>query len=258
MEFVKWEKQNNIGSIRIDRQKELNALNTSVLTELDDIIGRIAPSDIRVVLLRGAGEKAFAAGADIAQMSKLNKAEAKAWSTRGNEIFRKIENLAVPVIAVIFGYALGGGCELALSCDIRLAADTAVFSQPETSLGIVPGFGGTQRLMRTIGKGKAKEMIYTGRRVHAQEALKIGLVNAVYHADVLMDEAMKTAEKIARNAPAAVRASKRAINEGSDMDISEGLFLEQELFGNCFETLDQQNAMEAFIKKDEKQPFLDR
>ena len=212
----------------------------------------------RCVIITGAGEKAFVAGADIAEMSGLTKAEGKAFGKKGNDIFRKIETLPVPVIAAVNGFALGGGCELAMSCDIRIASENAVFAQPEVSLGITAGFGGTQRLARTIGVGKAKELLYTTSKVKAPEALALGLVNAVVPLENLMDEAMKLAEKIARNAPIAVRATKKAINDGLQVSIDEGVAIEEELFGSCFETLDQQNAMKAFVAKEKPAPFENR
>ena len=164
----------------------------------------------------------------------------------------------MPVIAAVNGFALGGGCELAMSCDIRIASENAVFAQPEVSLGITAGFGGTQRLARTIGVGKAKELLYTTSKVKAPEALALGLVNAVVPLENLMDEAMKLAEKIARNAPIAVRATKKAINDGLQVSIDEGVAIEEELFGSCFETLDQQNAMKAFVAKEKPAPFENR
>ena len=191
-------------------------------------------------------------------MSGLTKAEGKAFGKKGNDIFRKIETLPVPVIAAVNGFALGGGCELAMSCDIRIASENAVFAQPEVSLGITAGFGGTQRLARTIGVGKAKELLYTTSKVKAPEALALGLVNAVVPLENLMDEAMKLAEKIARNAPIAVRATKKAINDGLQVSIDEGVAIEEELFGSCFETLDQQNAMKAFVAKEKPAPFENR
>ena len=212
----------------------------------------------RCVIITGAGEKAFVAGADIAEMSGLTKAEGKAFGKKGNDIFRKIETLPVPVIAAVNGFALGGGCELAMSCDIRIASENAVFAQPEVSLGITAGFGGTQRLARTIGVGKAKELLYTTSKVKAPEALALGLVNAVVPLESLMDEAMKLAEKIARNAPIAVRATKKAINDGLQVSIDEGVAIEEELFGSCFETQDQQNAMKAFVAKEKPAPFENR
>ena len=191
-------------------------------------------------------------------MSTLTKAEGEAFGKKGNDVFRKIETLPIPVIAAVNGFALGGGCELSLSCDIRLAAENAVFGQPETGLGITPGFGGTQRLARTINVGKAKEMIYAGTKVKAPEALSLGLVSAVYPAEELMPAAMKLAERISANAPIAVRACKKAINDGLQVNMDEAIVIEEKLFGSCFETEDQKNGMTAFVEKRKPEPFVNK
>jgi enoyl-CoA hydratase len=256
MGYVKYEQKDLIGIVTIDREKALNALNDEVLSDLEAVIDAIDPNQTRCVIITGAGQKSFVAGADIAAMSTMTKEQGRAFSKRGNDVFRKIENLPVPVIAVVNGFALGGGCELSLSCDIRIASENALFGQPEAGLGITPGFGGTQRLARTIGVAKAKELIYTCRKVKADEALQIGLVNAVYPADQLMDECMKLAEKIARNAPIAIRQCKKAINMGLQMDIDSAVALEAELFGFCLDTKDQKNAMTAFCEKRKPDPFV--
>lgn len=258
MNYVKYEQKDFIGILTIDREKALNALNSQVLSELEEAIDTVSVEDTRCLIITGAGEKAFVAGADIAEMSKLTKAEGKAFGEKGNAVFRKIEKLAIPVIAAVNGFALGGGCELSLSCDIRIASENAVFAQPETGLGITPGFGGTQRLARTIGIGKAKELLYTCGKVKADEALKLGLVNAVYPADQLMDECLKLAGKIARNAPIAVRAAKKAVNDGMQVDIDSAVAIEADQFGSCFETEDQKNAMEAFCEKRKPDPFVNK
>ncbi|WP_101551563.1 enoyl-CoA hydratase-related protein [Anaerotruncus massiliensis (ex Togo et al. 2019)] len=258
MSYVTYEQRGFVGVITIDKPKALNALNSEVLGDLEKVVDAIDVDATRCVIITGAGEKAFVAGADIAEMSGLTKAEGKAFGKKGNDIFRKIETLPVPVIAAVNGFALGGGCELAMSCDIRIASENAVFAQPEVSLGITAGFGGTQRLARTIGVGKAKELLYTTSKVKAPEALALGLVNAVVPLESLMDEAMKLAEKIARNAPIAVRATKKAINDGLQVSIDEGVAIEEELFGSCFETQDQQNAMKAFVAKEKPAPFENR
>lgn len=196
------------------------------------------------------------AGADIAQMSGLTKAEGEAFGKHGNDVFRKLETLPIPTIAAVNGFALGGGCELAMSCDIRLCAETAVFGQPEVGLGITPGFGGTQRMARLIGPGKAKELIYTARNIKAPEALSVGLVQAVYPAEELMEQAEKMAARIAGNAPIAVRACKKAINDGLQVDMDAAVAVEEKLFGSCFETQDQKNAMTAFVEKRKHDPFV--
>ena len=256
MAFVEFTAKEQIGILTINRPNALNALNDQVIRELDQVLDSIDVSTIRCVIVTGAGEKAFVAGADIAQMSKLTKAEGEAFGKLGNDVFRKLETLPVPTIAAVNGFALGGGCELCMSCDIRLASDTAVFGQPEVGLGITPGFGGTQRMARLVGIGKAKELIYTARNIKAPEALTIGLVQAVYPAAELMAEAEKMANRIAGNAPIAVRACKKAINEGMQVDIEAGEVIEEKLFGSCFETQDQQNAMTAFIEKRKHDPFV--
>lgn len=258
MNYVKYEQNGFIGIITIDREKALNALNSEVLTELEAVVDAVSIDDTRCLILTGAGQKAFVAGADIGEMSKLTKAEGKAFGEKGNAVFRKIENLPIPVIAAVNGFALGGGCELSLSCDIRIASENALFAQPETGLGITPGFGGTQRLARTIGIGKAKELLYTCGKVKADEALRLGLVNAVYPADQLMDECMKMAGRIAANAPIAVRALKKAVNDGMQVDIDAAIAIEAEQFGGCFESEDQRNAMTAFIEKRKPDPFVNK
>ena len=256
MAFVEFTANGQIGYLTINRPKALNALNDQVISELDQVLDAIDLNTVRCVIVTGAGEKAFVAGADIAQMSGLTKAEAEAFGKHGNDVFRKLETLPIPTIAAVNGFALGGGCELCMSCDIRLASDTAVFGQPEVGLGITPGFGGTQRMARLIGMGKAKELIYTARNIKAPEALAIGLVQAVYPAAELMAEAEKMAARIAGNAPIAVRASKKAINDGLQVDIEAGEVIEEKLFGSCFETQDQQNAMAAFVEKRKHDPFV--
>ena len=256
MSYVKYEQKDFVGIVTIDREKALNALNPEVLFDLESAFDSIDLQSTRCVILTGAGEKAFVAGADIGAMSTMTKEEGKRFSQKGNAVFRKIEGFPIPVIAAINGFALGGGCELSLSCDIRLASETAVFAQPETGLGINPGFGGTQRLPRTVGVAKAKEMIYTCARVKAEEALRIGLVNAVVPAEQLMEEALKLANKIAANAPIAVRQSKRAVNLGLQTDIDTAVALEAEFFAYCCDTKDQKNAMTAFVEKRKPDPFM--
>ena len=190
-DFIKYDEEDEIGIITISRPKALNALNSQVLDELSETLDFIDISHINALIITGEGEKAFVAGADISEMSTLTKKEAESFSIKGNNVFRKIETFEVPVIAAVNGFALGGGCEISLSCDIRICSDNAIFGQPEVGLGITPGFGGTQRLARTIGIGMAKQMIYTGQNIKAEEALRIGLVNAVYPQQELMNEAKK-------------------------------------------------------------------
>jgi enoyl-CoA hydratase len=210
------------------------------------------------LIVTGAGQKSFVAGADIGQMSTMTKEEGRDWGTFGNDIFRSLETLEIPSIAAVNGFALGGGCELAMSCDIRICSDNALFGQPEVGLGITPGFGGTQRLARIIGVGKAKEMIYAAYNIKADEAYRIGLVNAVYPQAELMEQALKIANKIAKNAPIAVRASKKAINDGLQVDMDSALEIEEKLFGSCFETHDQKEGMTAFLEKRKVAEFLNK
>ena len=249
MGFVDYEVKGSYAVITINREQALNALNSEVLDDLDKVISGIDTDTVRVVVLTGAGEKSFVAGADIGEMSTLSKSEGEAFGKKGNDIFRKIETCPIPFIAAVNGFALGGGCEISMSCDIRIASESAVFGQPEVGLGITPGFGGTQRLARLVGPGMAKQLIYTARNIKADEALRIGLVNAVYPAEELMEQAEKLASTIAGNAPIAVRACKKAINDGLDLPMDEAIALEEKLFGSCFETEDQKEGMANFLRK---------
>ena len=215
MEFINYEVEGMVGIITINRPKALNALNSQVLTELDETLDNVDINAIRALILTGAGEKSFVAGADIGEMSTLTKAEGEAFGKKGNDVFRKLETFPIPVIAAVNGFALGGGCEISMSCDIRICSENAVFGQPEVGLGITPGFGGTQRLARIVGVGMAKQMIYTARNIKADDALRIGLVNAVYPLEELLPAAKKLAETIAKNAPIAVRNCKKAIDRKS-------------------------------------------
>ena len=258
MEFVLYEVNGAVGKITINREKALNALNSQVLEELDATLDAVNLDEVRCLILTGAGAKSFVAGADIGEMSTLTKAEGEAFGKKGNDVFRKLEVFPIPVIAAVNGFALGGGCELAMSCDIRICADNAVFGQPEVGLGITPGFGGTQRLARLVGAGMAKQMIYTARNIKADEAYRIGLVNAVYPAEELMAQAEKMASGIAKNAPIAVRNCKKAINEGLDVDMDKAIVIEEKLFGDCIETEDQKYGMAFFLDKNKekvKEPF---
>ena len=249
-EFIKYEEEGMIAVLTINRPKALNALNSKVLDELDKTLDSIDINKIRCLIVTGEGEKSFVAGADIGEMSSLTKEQGKAFGKKGNDVFRKLETFPIPVIAAINGFALGGGCEISMSCDIRICSDNAVFGQPEVGLGITPGFGGTQRLARIVGPGMAKQMIYTGRNIKADEAFRIGLVNAVYPQSELLNEAKKMAETIARQAPIAVRNAKKAINDGLQVDMDKAIEIEEELFGNCFETADQRAGMGNFLEKD--------
>ena len=258
MEYIVYEQKGQTAVITISREKALNALNSQVLEELDAVLDSVNLDEVRCLILTGAGQRSFVAGADIGEMSSLTKAEGEAFGKKGNDIFRKLETFPVPVIAAISGFALGGGCEISMSCDIRICSDNAIFGQPEAGLGITPGFGGTQRLARLVGVGMAKQMIYTARNIKADEALRIGLVNAVYTQEELMPAAEKMAAGIAKNAPIAVRNCKKAINEGLELPMEEAIVVEEKLFGDCFETEDQTYGMAFFLDRNKekvKEPF---
>lgn len=249
MKFIRVERRGHVALVTIDRPAALNALNSRLLSELSETFISIAKDDaVRAVVLTGEG-KAFVAGADIAEMSGFSRSQAFEYARRGAAAFAAVEQLPQPVIAAVNGFALGGGLELALACDIRLASEKAKFGQPETGLGITPGFGGTARLPRTVGSSMAAELILSARTIDAAEALRIGLVSAVYPAETLLDEALALAEKIAANAPFAVRAAKRAIGQFLRRDVDEDIAGEAELFSACFETDDRAQAMAAFLEK---------
>ena len=265
-DFILYEVEGAVGTITINRPKALNALNSQVLDELNETLDAVDLDTVRCLVLTGAGDKSFVAGADIAEMSSLTKAEGEAFGKKGNDVFRKLETFPIPVIAAVNGFALGGGCEISMSCDIRICSDNAVFGQPEVGLGITPGFGGTQRLARLVSLGMAKQLIYTARNIKAAEALRIGLVNQVVSAEVdeagnvtktaqeaVVAAAKKMAAGIAMQAPIAVRNCKKAINEGLNVDMDQAIVIEEKLFGDCFETEDQQAGMGNFLKpKEEK------
>ncbi len=271
MEFILYEQKGNIATITINREKAMNALNSQVLDELNEALDAVDLDQVRCLILTGAGQKSFVAGADIGEMSTLTKAEGEAFGKKGNDVFRKLETFPIPVIAAVNGFSLGGGCEISMSCDIRICSDNAIFGQPEVGLGITPGFGGTQRLARLVGAGMAKQMIYTARNIKAAEAHRIGLVNEVYSAEVdgegnvvktaqevLLAAAEKMASGIAKNAPIAIRNCKKAINEGLDAEMDEAIVIEEKLFGDCFETEDQKYGMAFFLDKNKekvKEPF---
>ena len=248
-EHIIYEVNDGIATLTLNRPKVLNAINYDLLEELDALLDKAAADDsLRVLILTGSG-KAFAAGADIAQQAGMDPEEAAKWGQYGSGIFRKLELFPVPTIAVVNGYALGGGCEMAMTCDLILAGEKAKFGQPETGLGITPGFSGTQRLLRRVGVSKAKELIYTGRMIDAAEALALGLADHVYPDDQLQEEALSMAQKIAGNAPAAVRYAKCAINEGAQTDIDAAIAIENKWFSKCFATEDQKEGMQAFLEK---------
>ena len=254
MSFVNIDLQGAVAVLTIDRPKALNALNPEVLADLKAAFEGIDQNAVRCVVLTGEGDKSFVAGADIGSMSTMTKAEGEAFGKLGNDIFLMIESFPLPVIAAVNGFALGGGCELAMSCDIRICSDNAMFGQPEVGLGITPGFGGTQRLARLVGMGMAKQMLYTARNIDANEALRIGLVNAVYPQADLMEAAVKMANTIAKNAPIAVRGCRRAVNEGMQVSIEKGVEIEEKIFGGCFETHDQVEGMACFLSREKPKP----
>ena len=258
MSTVLYEVKGNIAILTISREKALNALNSEVLNDLNAALDAVDVNAVRALIITGAGKKSFVAGADIGEMSTLTPEEGEAFGKKGNDVFRKIETFPIPVIAAVNGFALGGGNEICMSCDIRICSDNAVFGQPEVGLGITPGFGGTQRLARLVSPGMAKQMIYTARNIKADEAYRIGLVNAVYPQEELMDAAKKMASGIAKNAPIAVRNCKKAINEGLQVDMVQAVVIEEKLFGDCFETEDQKYGMAFFLDKNKekvKEPF---
>ena len=256
MSNVLLEIKDHVAVITINRPKALNALSTEVLSDLNSALAEVCQTkSIYALIITGSGEKSFVAGADIAEMKDKNTDEAATYGRFGNQIFSRIENFRCPVIAAVNGFALGGGCELAMACDIRIASSNARFAQPETGLGITPGFGGTQRLPRLVGAGIAKELIYSCRQIKADEALAIGLVNKVVEPENLMEEAMKLANRIAANAPIAVANAKKAINDGLQTNMDAGVSIEVKEFSACFATEDQKLAMNAFVNKEKVEQF---
>jgi len=248
-EYLKIEERGPVAVMTISAPKSLNALNSTILNEMDDFLTQFDCNRFRCLVVTGDGEKAFVAGADISEMAGLSMLQGQAFGAKGAAVFRKIETLSVPVIAAVNGFALGGGCELAMACDIRICSDNARFGQPEVGLGIIPGFSGTVRLARLVGMGMAKQLIYTGKNIKADEALRIGLVNAVVPQAELMDKAMELAGQIAANAPLAVKAAKLCINEEYDLAADDAIQNESVIFGRCFLTEDQKGGMRAFLEK---------
>jgi enoyl-CoA hydratase len=245
-----YEKKDRIGTITINRPKVLNALNRRTVEELGECLRQAGEdSDLRVLILTGAGEKSFVSGADINELAQRTAVDGKEFSSYGQDVFHRLETLGKPSIAAINGYALGGGCELALSCTMRIASRTARLGQPEVKLGILPGYGGTQRLARLCGKGAAHEMILSGEMISAEEALRIGLVNHVVEPGELLAAAEALARKIAANAPLAVKFAMEAIEHGMEMPQEEGMFLEATLFGLCCATEDMREGTRAFLEK---------
>lgn len=239
-----------VAIVTINRPKALNALNSTVLDELAQAFDELADNNaVKAIIITGAGEKAFVAGADITQMKDMNVVEGKVFAEKGQNVFMKIEQCPKPVIAAVNGFALGGGCEIAMACDIRIASEMAKFGQPEVGLGIIPGFGGTQRLARLIGRGMAKFLIYTADIIDAKEALRIGLVQKVTAPEALLDEAKAIAGRILKKSAIAVSLAKDAINRGMEMDIPNAMQYEAYIFGTCFASEDQHEGMTAFVEK---------
>lgn len=258
MAFVEVTKQGHIGIVTMNRPEALNALSKAVFADLDHALDQVEhDDDIYVVVITGAG-RAFIAGADIGEMANMNVADGLAFSELGNRLLMRVDMMEKPTIAAVNGFALGGGCEMALACDIRIASEKAKFGQPEVGLGIIPGFGGTQRMARIIGTAAAMELIYTADAITAERAKEIGMVNYVVPADALMDKAMEVANKIAANAQLAIRASKLAIRRGIDCDISTAVTYEALAFATCFGTEDQKDAMKAFVEKRKLDGFKNR
>jgi 3-hydroxypropionyl-coenzyme A dehydratase len=253
MSLVTTSKSNGICTVKINRPDKLNAMNMDVAKELVNLFETLGKDDsIKVIILTGEGDKAFSAGADIEYMSKISADESEDYAKLGQLVTATVENVKQPTIAAVNGFALGGGCELAMSCDIRIAANTAKMGQPEVTIGIPPGWGGTQRLMRIVGIAKAKELVYTGKMIKADEALEIGLVNHVVELSTLMEETMKMANMIAANSAIAVRMSKAAINKGRNADLDTGLGVELLAWRNCFTHPDREERMTSFVNKSKK------
>ncbi|RMF29084.1 MAG: enoyl-CoA hydratase/isomerase family protein [Candidatus Nitrosothermus koennekii] len=250
MQYIKFEKEDGIAVITINRPEKLNAMNIDVIKELGSAVEEAEQDDeVRCVIITGAGEKAFSAGADIEYMSKITPLEAEQYALTGHATMDKIEDLSKPVIAAVNGYALGGGCELSLACDIRIGSKNAVLGQPEVTIGIPPGWGGTQRLIRIVGIAKAKELVFTGKRIKADEAYAIGLLNKVVELSDLMNEAKSMAKEIAKNSSIAVRVSKTLLNRGRDADIKTGLKLEIWGWSLCFTHKDREERMTKFLQR---------
>ena len=258
MAFVELEQRGHVGLITINRPEVLNALNLQVLHDLDSILDQVeATEDIYVLVITGAG-RSFVAGADISEMAHFTASDAKTFSRHGNNVLLRMTRFPRPIIAAVNGYALGGGCELAMSCDIRIGSDKAKFGMPEVGLGITPGFGGTQRLQRIVGMSTAMELVLTSRTIDAEEALHIGLINHLYPAEEMLDRAMELANLIASKAQVAVRQAKQAIRIGKQIDMSSAIAFESEAFGLCFSTEDQKDAMQAFLNKEKLTSYKNR
>ena len=253
MSMITTSKDEDVCIVKINRPTKLNAMNIDVARELISTFQQLDKDDsVKVIVLTGEGDKAFSAGADIEYISKISADESEIYAKLGQELTATIENVSKPTIAAVNGFALGGGCEVEMSCDIRIASDNARMGQPEVTIGIPPGWGGTQRLMRIVGIAKAKELVYTGKMIKADEAKEIGLVNNVVPLESLMDEVMSMAKTIASNATLAVRMSKTAINKGRNADLDTGLGVELLAWRNCFSDPDREKRMTDFVNKSKK------
>ena len=249
MQYLKVEQDEDVVQITINRQDKLNAMNLGVMDEFISILDRLEKDSSKVIIITGEGVKAFSAGADIEYMSNIGPAEAEKYALRGHDVLNRIEKLEKPVIAAVNGYALGGGCELALACDIRFASPNAQLGQPEVTLGICPGWGGTQRLLRIVGPARAKDLIYSGRKIMAEEALSMGLINKIFPSDSLISETKKYAKVLSKNSSFAIGISKMLVNKGMDTNLDTGLKLEIYSWAVCFSTKEREERMRKFVEK---------
>ncbi len=249
MKYLKVEREEDIVQITISRQDKLNALSLDVMDEFISLLDDLEKDSSRVIVITGEGPKAFSAGADIEYMSNIGPTEAEKYALRGHEVLNRIEKLEKPVIAAVNGYALGGGCELALSCDIRFASPNAQLGQPEVTLGICPGWGGTQRLLRIVGPARAKDLIFSGRKIMAEEALSMGLINKIFPSESLLSETKAYAKVLSKNSSFAIGISKMLVNRGTDANLDTGLKLEIYSWAVCFSTKEREERMRKFIEK---------
>jgi len=249
MTYLKVERDEDIVQITINRQNKLNAMNLDVMDEFISLLDNLEKDSSRVIIITGDGPKSFSAGADIEYMSSIRPTDAEKYALRGHEVLNRIEKLEKPVIAAVNGYALGGGCELALSCDIRFASPNAQFGQPEVTLGICPGWGGTQRLLRIIGPSRAKDLIFSGRKITAEEAFSMGLINKIFSSESLLYETRAYAKAISKNSNFAIGVSKMLVNRGTDASLDTGLKLEIYSWAVCFSTKDREERMRKFVEK---------
>ena len=249
MQYLKVERDEDVVQITISRQDKLNAMNLDIMDEFISLLDNLEKDSSRVIVITGEGPKAFSAGADIEYMSNIGPTEAEKYALRGHEVLNRIEKLEKPVIAAVNGYALGGGCELALSCDIRFASPNAQLGQPEVTLGICPGWGGTQRLLRIIGPARAKDLIFSGRKIMAEEAFSMGLINKIFPSESLLSETKAYAKVLSKNSSFAIGISKMLVNRGTDANLDTGLKLEIYSWAVCFSTKEREERMRKFIEK---------